>query len=149
MAKSRNHGNRFKEFAREFGSTVLKNVVPVLAEGAEEIVELAKETCPVGKPRDHSDIHSAYLADMGIEEHVPGALRDSIVATPNRDGTRIVITAGAKNPKGMPYGQFVEFDPRIKKPFMYPSMDAKAPGIREKLIKSIQEAAKENAQSYS
>lgn len=132
MAKRRD--NRFKEFARAFGTAVTEKAKQKLAEVAAEVVVDAKSRCPI-------------TVD-GANSNSPGALRDSIVATPNRDGTWIRIMAGATNPKtGMPYGQYVEFDPRIKKPFMYPAMDAHAAELKEGIITAIQEAVKANAQS--
>lgn len=130
----RRTSNRLSAFARTFGYAVTEKAKQVLAAGADAVVTDAKANCPI----DHDGNNANYS----------GALRDSITATPNRDGTRIKITAGATNSKtGVPYGQYVEFDPRIKHPFMYPAMDAHRAQLKEGIIEAIREAVKENAQS--
>ena len=102
---------------REMGENVLTAAKAALAEGADEIVEEAKGRCPVKT----------------------GALRDSIHAVSNKNGTAIKITAAATN-KGFFYGQIVEFSPKISRPFLYPAFDAKKDEVHQKIVDAIREA---------
>ncbi len=104
----------------ELGPNVLQAAKIALAAGAEEIVKDAKSRVPVKT----------------------GALRDSIHAVPNRGGTAIKIRANAKSEDGQYYGQYVEFDPRINQPFLYPAFDAKKDKIRNDIIESIKGAVR-------
>jgi HK97 gp10 family phage protein len=70
-----------------------------------------------------------------------GKLRASITYTKNPKGTRIKISANAKNDKGVAYGQYLEFDPRINKPFLYPAKDAHTNEIKEAIIKAVKDGA--------
>jgi len=75
-----------------------------------------------------------------------GALKESIKSKANRKGTRVKITADARNPKdGYPYGQIMEFDPKRRRPFMYPAMDARRQEVKDGVIKAIREAVRKNA----
>ena len=69
-----------------------------------------------------------------------GKLQESIKATSLEDGAAYEITANAKNSKGIPYGQFVEFSPKIAKPFLYPAMDANRNIIANDVKTAIQDA---------
>lgn len=70
-----------------------------------------------------------------------GRLRDSIRWRWNKNKTAIEILADAPNPKnGVKYGRFVEFSPRISKPFFYPAMDAHRESYREALKDALRKA---------
>ena len=70
-----------------------------------------------------------------------GRLRDSIHWRWNKNKTAIEILADAPNPKnGVKYGRFVEFSPRISKPFFYPAMDAHRESYREALKAALRKA---------
>jgi HK97 gp10 family phage protein len=91
-----------------------------LEQGAKTIQDDAKTRCPVNT----------------------GKLRDSITYKKNSKGTIIKITAGARNDKGVAYGQYVEFDPRINKAFLYPAKDAHKNEIRDSIIQAVKEGVK-------
>ena len=100
------------------GAHVLDAAKVALAKGADEIVQEAKGRCPVRS----------------------GRLRDSIRAVPSNDGTRIKILADAKAKDGSYYGQYVEFSPKINRPFLYPAMDALRGKVKEEVIDAIRGA---------
>lgn len=79
-----------------------------------------------------------------MQSRVPvrtGRLRDSIRWRWNKNKTAIEILADAPNPKnGVKYGRFVEFSPRISKPFFYPAMDAHRESYREALKDALRKA---------
>lgn len=89
-----------------------------LLEGINKVVEDAKDLAPVKT----------------------GKLRESIKATPIADGAIYKITASAKNEKGVPYAQFVEYSPTINKPFMYPAIDKNVTGLHNGIKNAIQNA---------
>ena len=126
----RNHGNRkvgFQRFFEGLSKNIKAETKKALLEGAMLIVHEAEARCPVSEDTKQSQY--------------PGALRDSIKAVPNKSGTRVRITADAKNPKtGVPYGQYVEFWPERRHPFMYPSMDAKRDEVLALIVDAIGEA---------
>ena len=103
---------------RELGDHVIAAAKEALREGAEAVVAEAKSRVPVKT----------------------GALRDSIKATPEKNGTVYSISANAfregSNGRRFYYGQAVEFDPRIDKPFLYPAMKA----LREDVMKKVEDA---------
>ena len=111
---------------RELGESVYEAAKQALAEGAEEVVQSAKQRCHVFSGY-HKDVES-------------GALRDSIKAVKQRGGTAYMIEANAKNKDGIPYGQFVEFSPKINKPFLYPAMDENRNKIYRDILDSIKQA---------
>lgn len=106
------------EELRELGEHVVAAAKEALREGAEEVVAEAKRRVLVKT----------------------GALRDSIKATPKKEGTIYSISADAfktnRDGRRFYYGQAVEFDPEIDKPFLYPAMDA----LREDVIKKVEDA---------
>ena len=57
----------------------------------------------------------------------------------NSDGSSYRISANAKK-NGVAYGQFVEFDPRINKAFLYPALDENRGRIRENVKTAVQNA---------
>lgn len=67
--------------------------------GAKDILSDAKSLCPVKT----------------------GKLKDSIKMTEAKNGEMFIISANAQNKKGINYAKFVEFDPRIARPFLYPA----------------------------
>ena len=56
-----------------------------------------------------------------------------------KKGTKYTIIAPAQNDKGIAYGQYVEFWPGRRYPFMYPAMEANRDEIKRKVIKAIKE----------
>ncbi len=103
---------------RALGEDVLFAAELALADGADMIVADAKMRCPVKT----------------------GELRDSIKAVDIANGAAYQISADARNEQGIPYGQFVEFDPRINRPFLYPAIDANIKFIRNDIKLAIQDA---------
>ena len=88
---------------REIGEHVVRAAKDSLKQGADLIVADAKSRCPV----------------------LTGKLRDSIKAESRQEGAVYEISANATDSKGVAYGQFVEFSPKINRPFLYPAMEAK------------------------
>ena len=109
---------------RAKGEHVLQAAKTALKDGADVIVADAKSRCPVDT----------------------GKLRDSIKATSLEDGAVYLLSANAKNEYGVAYGQFVEFDPRIARPFLYPAVDANIDNLRNNVKQAIQDAI--NGGSY-
>lgn len=103
---------------RAMGEHVLQAAKSALKDGADMIVADAKSRCPVDT----------------------GKLRDSIKATSLEDGAVYLLSANAKNEYGVAYGQFVEFDPRIARPFLYPAVDANINNVRSNVKQAIQDA---------
>ena len=110
--------SRTVEQLREMGERVVAAAKASLLEGAELVVADAKSRCPVKT----------------------GKLRDSIKAVSQMDGAVYEISASAKNSKKIAYGQFVEFDPRINRPFLYPAMDANRSIIANDVKDAIKQA---------
>lgn len=100
---------------REKGEHVLAAAKAALKEGVDLIVADAKSRCPVDK----------------------GKLKESIKAIAQDDGGRYTLTADATNDKNIAYGQFVEFDPRINRPFLYPALDAHRQEVNDKIKTAI------------
>ena len=100
------------------GEHVLTAAKQALKEGADMIVQDAKSRCPVKT----------------------GALKNSIKAKSLEDGAAYELTADAKNKRGIAYGQFVEFDPRIAHPFLYPAMDAQRDAVNNRVKQAIDNA---------
>ena len=138
MARRRNHygGSGFSrsrrmpisqtiERLREMGEHVVQAAKEALKQGADIIVADAKSRCPVKT----------------------GELRDSIHAEEKDEGASYIISANAfkTNRFGRKYyyGQSVEFDPAIGKPFMYPAMDAHINEIYSEVKESINEAIRQ------
>ena len=102
---------------REMGQHVINNAKAALAEGAALVVADAKRLCPVKT----------------------GKLRDSIKAVSKQGGSVYELQANARDANGIAYGQFVEFSPKINRPFLYPAMDEN----RNIIINNIRDAIKE------
>lgn len=113
------------QLIRDLGENVYTAAKAALKSGAGIIVQDAKSRCPV--------------SDRNLEKRglAKGALRDSIKAIARKNGAEYRISAEAKDEKGVYYGQFVEFDPRIDKPFLYPAMDANREQVKENIAKAI------------
>lgn len=103
---------------REKGEHVLAAAKSALKDGVDLIVSDAKSRCPVDT----------------------GKLRDSIKAVDVAQGAAYELSANAKNQKGISYGQFVEFSPKINRPFLYPAIDANIGYVRENIKQAIQDA---------
>lgn len=117
-----------QKLLEEMGEGVLEAGKKALAEGAEMVVQEAKNRCPVYKGSDH--------------RVVPGTLRDSIRAVKKKGGAEYKITADAETQDGLKYGRLVEFSPRINKPFMYPAMDAQRDAVKEKIVEAVKAAVR-------
>lgn len=102
---------------REAGKHVEAAAKQALRNGADAVVADAKSRVPVRT----------------------GNLKNSIKAEPNRDGSAYKISANAQK-NGVAYGQFVEFNPAYKKPFLYPALDAHRQQIRENIKDAAQQA---------
>lgn len=106
---------------RAKGEHVIQAAKLALASGVDQLVTDAKNRVPVRT----------------------GKLKDSIKAREVEgveSGVLYEISADATNKKGIAYGQFVEFDPKINKPFLYPAMDANRDSIERNIKESIQDA---------
>lgn len=103
---------------RELGEHVLTAAKQALKDGADLIVNDAKSRCPVRT----------------------GKLRDSIKAVRKKDGALYEISADARNQNNIPYGQFVEFDPKIAQPFLYPAMEANRDAVNNSIRQAVHDA---------
>lgn len=114
-----------EEILRELGENATKAAKDALADGAEIVMQEARNRCPVYKGNDN--------------RVVKGALRDSIHAVKQKGGAKYKIIADATSHDGIFYGKLVEFSPKINKPFMYPAMDARRDEVRNKIIDAVRE----------
>ena len=115
-----------EEILKELGESATKAAKSALAEGAEIVMQEARNRCPVYKGNDR--------------RVVKGALRDSIHAVKQKGGAKYKIIADATSHDGIFYGKLVEFSPAINKPFMYPAMDARRDEVRNKIVAAVREA---------
>ena len=111
---------------KQLGEAATDAAKAALAEGAEMVVQEAKNRCPVYEGNDR--------------RVVKGALKDSIHAEKKKGGAEYRIVADAQAQDGLYYGKIVEFSPAINKPFMYPAMDAKRKAIQDKIVAAVREA---------
>ena len=118
------------ERIREYGLEVEAAAKKALAEGVEIIVNDAKSRCPVAAS-------SKAIQKRGLDV---GALKDSIKAKRKNGGAVYEISANARDEKGTAYGQYVEFSPRIDRPFLYPAMDANRKAVHDKIANAIHNA---------
>ena len=125
MAKS---WQSVEEILKELGENATKAAKKALADGAELVMQEARNRCPVYKGNDR--------------RVVKGALRDSIHAVKQKGGAKYKIIADATSHDGIFYGKLVEFSPKINKPFMYPAMDARRDEVRNKIIEAVREAVR-------
>lgn len=125
--------NRSGNFSRGGeGHLSASQTVRRLREAGEHVEAAAKRALRNG----------AYTVVADAKSRVPvrtGNLKNSIKAEPNRDGSVYKISANAKK-NGVAYGQFVEFNPAYKTPFLYPAMDAHRQQIRENVKDAAQQA---------
>ena len=103
---------------RKKGEHVLTAAKAALKEGVNRIVADAKSRCPVKT----------------------GKLKESVKALSADEGGTYYLTADATNDKNIAYAQFVEFDPRIARPFLYPAIDAHIDEVNEKIKNAIDKA---------
>lgn len=73
-----------------------------------------------------------------------GKLRDSIRAIPMFDGAVFKITADAENEKGVKYAQYVEYSPRINRPFLYPAVNANISALSDGIKNAVQNSIRRN-----
>ena len=83
----------------------------VFRQGASDIATTAKSLCPVKT----------------------GKLKGSISMTETQNGEIFIISANAQNKKGINYAKYVEFDPKINRPFLYPAFFMNEDSIRNKV----------------
>lgn len=96
---------------RELGEEVVQAAKSAMAQSAAQVVEDAKNHCPVKT----------------------GALRDSIKATKQQGGAAYKITS-------LYYGRIVELSPRINTPFLFPALDQNRERIRDNIQAAIRRA---------
>ena len=123
-----------EQHLKEIGEHVLEAAKAALKQGADEVVAEAKNRCPVYEGHKHNG--KTYMA-AGV---TPGALRDSIKAEPNKNGTVYQVSADAKSSDGFLYGQILEFSPRVNRPFLYPALEAKKKDVVDGIAGAIREA---------
>lgn len=115
---------------REISVDVEQAAKEALKKGVNEIVVDAKSRCPVYAGAERSDVQ-------------PGELRDSIKAVSKHSGAVYSIEANAKSlTSGQPYGLYVEFSPKINKPFLYPAFDAHANEVRANIVDAVKRAVR-------
>ena len=87
--------------------------------------------------------HVLAAAKSALKDGVDLVVSDAKSRCPVRTGklkNSIKASANATNPKGIAYGQFVEFDPRINRPFLYPAVYAHIREMRANIRQAIQNA---------
>ena len=106
---------------RQRGKKAVEMAAEEVKKQAEIIRDDAKSRCPVDT----------------------GKLAESIKVVEYNGGLYCRISADARNKKGIAYGQFVEFDPCIARPFMYPAFDANRDAAKEAIIEAVRKALTE------
>lgn len=126
------------DFTRGSGYMSTSRTLKALREMGEHVVKAAKQT--LKECVDEVVVDVQNRAPQGRTGNLKGAVK----AIPNRSATsyEIQVNAPALNKYGIPYGQFVEFDPRIGgNPhggrFLYPTLEKQRPIIHEKIEDSI------------
>lgn len=117
--------NAAVERLRAQGEEVLFAAKSALKEGVDLIIADAKSRCPVRT----------------------GKLKNSIKAVDVANGAAYELAADAKNSSGVAYGQFVEFSPKINKPFFYPAIYANIGTLKENIKQAIQGALRRSGNS--
>ena len=117
-----------EEILKELGESATRAAKSALAEGAEIVMQEARNRCPVYKGNDR--------------RVVKGALRDSIHAVKQKGGAKYKIIADATSHDGIFYGKLVEFSPAINKPFMYPALDAQRETVKKLIVEAVREAVR-------
>lgn len=69
-----------------------------------------------------------------------GKLKSSITLGETKNGEVYIVSANAQNKKGLNYAFFVEFDPKINSPFLYPAFYKNADSIKANVKKAIEGA---------
>ncbi len=103
---------------RAKGEEVLLAAKSALKDGVDLIVADAKSRCPVDT----------------------GKLKDSVKAVDLEQGAAYELSANATNAKKIAYGQFVEFSPKINKPFLYPAVDANINYVKNNIKQAVESA---------
>lgn len=124
------HTRSLAAYFKDLKELITEEAKKELKDGAEIVVKDAKSRCPKDT----------------------GNLRRSIRADERKQGMMWKISANAtvkqRDPQQdnkvveIPYGQFVEFDPRINHPFLYPAKEAHNDEIKEKVMDAIRRGAK-------
>lgn len=111
-----------KRILKEIGKHVVVAAENVIKENADMLVEEMKRRVPVSSGNLRNSIHAERQRD-------------------DKDGfVQYRVVVDAQNEKGFKYAKIVEFSPKIQKPYMYPSFDALRGGMKENVIRKIQEA---------
>ena len=132
MAKrKKNRGWFARKMWEELGADIEEEGKKALEEGAKIVVADAKSRVNIGP---------------NYKGHDPGALRKSIRYIKLSKGRLIKIIADAKNEKGVEYGQYVEWDPSIAKPFLEPAKEANKAQVKQMIIDAIKRGIDQNAQ---
>lgn len=130
------------DFTRGGGYMSTSKTLKALREMGEHVVKAAKQT--LKECVDEVVIDVQNRAPQGRTGNLKGAVK----AIPNKNATsyEIQVNDPALNEKsGIPYGQFVEFDPRIggnpsEGKFLYPTTGKHKPEIKAKIEDSIRNA---------
>ena len=109
-------GGHISSLLRQRGQKAVEMAAAAVKKQAGIIRDDAKSRCPV----------------------LTGKLSESIKVVEYNGGLYCRISADARNKKGIAYGQFVEFDPRIARPFKYPAFDTH----RDEAAEAIKEAVR-------
>lgn len=124
-----NKRHELHEVTRKMEQYVGKNLLEAakkqLAISADELVAEAKARCP----------ESVQLR-KGRQKH----LKESIHKVEKDNGEYFEIVADAEDEYGVAYGRFVEFSPKIDKPFLYPAMDKLRSKIKQDIVRAVQGA---------
>ena len=102
---------------RRRGLAMQEAVKGALLDGVQEIVSTAKAIVPVNSGKLKNSVH--YEQDAAD------------------NGLVFKIIADAKNEKGVPYARFVEYDPRINQPFLYPAIETHRNDLSEKIKNAL------------
>jgi len=120
--------NSYERAILRIGQAIPERVKLSMEHVADEIVATAKKLAP----------------------HKSGELQDSIswAWKKTRKGWQIrITTTPAKNPKGVSYGQYAEWDPLFsktgEKPFLYPAFDAHKDEMQDIIKTAMLEVYKE------
>lgn len=140
MARRHNSGrhNHYldRSFTRNTGNLGVDETVRRLLEMGEHVVQAAKDAMKQGADEIVADAKSRCPVKTG-------RLRDSIKATPNRDGTSYDISADARNEDGFLYGQIVEFSPKEGyRPFLYPAFEANVGRVYNNVREAVEHATR-------
>lgn len=112
---------------RKLGDSVLTAATDALYAGAEKIAERARDNL-----RNQGAIRTGQLI---------GSIK---VEKRNANGTSLGISANARNKKGYPYGQIIEFSPTKGRPFLYPAFDALRGEVMEDVADAVRKTVRGN-----